>query len=115
MMARLRSEKDLPRTALRDVEPLIRAALESMISTPESQRPFVVVQDTVTERFVQFCGSLERGALFDVPALGIVADPCPTIADGVQRALDTLRGPLRLPEEAQLVVVFDTQPGSERS
>jgi len=114
-MAKIRSERELPRTALRDVAPLIQYALESMTATPEPLRPFVVVQDTVTRRFVQFCGSLERGVLFDVPVLGIVADPCPTVAEGVQRALDTLRGPLCLPEDAQLVVVFDTQPGSERS
>lgn len=111
---KLRSERDLPRTALKDVELVLRSSLQSMLATPESQRPFVVVQDMVTERFVQFCGSLERGVMFDVPALGIVAEPC-TVSEGVQRALDTLRGPLALPDEAELVVVFDTQPGAERS
>lgn len=112
---KLRSKSELPTTSLREVEPLIRASLESMLATPESQRPFVVVQDIVTERFVQFCGSPERGVLFDVPALGIIAEPCRHVADGVERALATLRGPFALPEDAQLVVVFDTQPGAERS
>ncbi len=112
---KLRSERELPTTSLGEVGPLIRASLESMLATPESQRPFVVVQDTVTKHFVQFCGSLERGVMFDVPALGIVADPCRNVADGVERALDTLRGPLALPDEAKLIVLFDTQPRDERS
>lgn len=112
---KLRSKRDLPTTPLGEVEPLLRAALESMLATPESQHPFVLVEDVVTERFVQFCGSLERGILLDVPALGIVADPCRHVAEGVQRALYALRGPLALPDEAKLVVVFDTQPRDERS
>jgi hypothetical protein len=112
---KLRSKRELPTTALGEVEPLIRASLESMLATPESQRAFVLVEDIVTERFVQFCGSLERGVMFDVPALGIVAEPCRNVTDAVERALATLRGPLALPEQAALVVVFDTQPQGERS
>ena len=110
-----KSKQELPRIPLSEVEPAIRSALESMIATPEALRPFVLVEDVVTERFVQFYGSIERGIFLDVPALSPKGERCRDVADGAARAIATLRGPLGLPDNAQLIVLYDTQPTGERS
>lgn len=45
----------------------LRAALERMQLCPEDERPFVIVTDTITGRFVQFCGSRARKLTVDLP------------------------------------------------
>jgi hypothetical protein len=82
------------------VEPT-REALRQLLACPEAFRPFVIVESRPfpTEGalpgeegpFVQFAGSTERGLLLDVPALGIVAVPCPTPEEGARQVLALLR------------------------
>ena len=45
----------------------IEAALATLKRSPERLRRFVVVEDVVTGRFVQFYGSEERGIYIDLP------------------------------------------------
>lgn len=86
----------------------IRQALDSLIECPETFRPFVVI--ACGDIFVQFCGSMDRGICFDVPALGIVADYGTAIHDvdaGVALALDGLRRQ-GLGDDARLHVTFES-------
>lgn len=45
----------------------LKAALERMVSQVPENRPFVVVEDTVTKRFVQFAGDFKKPITVDVP------------------------------------------------
>jgi hypothetical protein len=85
----------------------ISHALECLLKCPEIFRPFVVVEVIGADRFVQFAGSSERGLLFDVPALGIVASPQPTLADAVQLTIETLRR-LGAKDEDMVRVTFES-------
>jgi hypothetical protein len=100
--------------ALADVLPGVLAELKAL---DLAKRPFVVVDDVVTKRFVQF-GRVVQGRpdiapvgemAFDVPALGIYLrgfgnDP----AEGARLAVETLRQ--WLPDEAALVITLDGEP-----
>jgi hypothetical protein len=58
---------------LTDAREGIMEAIRKLLDCPEVFRPFVIVEQVDGRRFVQFAGSTERGLLFDVPALEIVA------------------------------------------
>jgi hypothetical protein len=67
-----------------DAHSALRSALEWMQATPESEGPFVVVDDLVTGRFVQFCGGAGTPILLDL----VVGDNLPN--DGAIRAMELL-------------------------
>lgn len=93
---------------------VICEALRNLLECPEARRPFVIVQDVATNRFVQFAGSLERGLLFDVPACGIVAEPCDTPERGAVMAQANLRLQ-RVDEESMVRVTFESTRDGEPS
>lgn len=45
----------------------LKAALERLSTQDNDLRPYVIVEDTVTKRFIQFAGSFGRPLLIDVP------------------------------------------------
>lgn len=45
----------------------LKAALERLVSQEKDIRPFVIVEDVITKRFIQFAGSFNRPILIDVP------------------------------------------------
>ena len=51
--------------------PIVVGALELMLARKKSLRPFLILHDVATEKFVQWAGSSEERLLFDVPALEI--------------------------------------------
>ena len=61
---------------LADAETPLVAALTRMLALPESARPFVILQESDGERFVQFCGGSGRPGrplMFDAPCCGTLA------------------------------------------
>jgi hypothetical protein len=106
---------------LSDARSAIRAELQKLFECPRALRPFVIVQDTVTEKFVQFAGSMEEGAFLDVPALGIMAQIYPVplnaihnVDVAVEQAVLYLKMQ-GLPEFAELRVSFETTQEDEPS
>ena len=109
-------------TTLGALEPLLAGVLSDLRALDLRRRPFVIVDDPVSRKFVQFAriaveqpgdrarGIPPLGALaFDVPLLSIYLqgfgdDP----AEGARLAVKTLRG--WLPDEAALVVTLDGEP-----
>jgi hypothetical protein len=92
---------------LADAGPTIRAAVDRLAQRPFEAHPFVVVFDTVTQKFVQFCNVKSPGDLrIDCPALGVVACPVPDAFAGALEALRLLRAQ-DLPEFAELEVLED--------
>lgn len=107
------------KTTLADLGTVLPGVLSELRTLDLGLRPFVVVDDTVTKRFVQFArvvqhhpGDAAKGIAppgemaFDVPALDIYLrgfgnDP----TEGTRLAVETLRK--WLPEEAALVVTLD--------
>lgn len=109
MMQSSTTEKKIS-VALRDIEPVLMRVLEELMASDLERRPFVIVEDTVTERFVQFirCFKPKTGELlFDVPALGVVLHPCPDPGTGAIWARATLAGNFGLPDGAALVIRID--------
>ena len=51
--------------------PVIEDALRRLLQTPKSVRPFVIIEELSSKKFVQFAGSDEEELLFDVPSIGI--------------------------------------------
>jgi hypothetical protein len=110
------------KTTLAELPAVLPAVLEELRAMDAGRRPFVIVDDPVTRRFVQFArivrsqpGDAEKGIAplgemaFDVPALaihlrGFGNDP----AEGARLATETLR--TWLPDDAQLVVTLDGDP-----
>jgi hypothetical protein len=92
---------------LADARGPIVSALRKLLDCPEVFRPFVIVQERASERFVQFAGSTERGLLFDVPARGIVAEPCPSPEEGAALAITNLRAQ-GVPAGAVVLVTFES-------
>lgn len=89
-------------------------ALRNLLECPESRRPFVIIEDVATGRFVQFAGSKERGLLFDVPACGIVGEPCDTPERAAVMAQANLRLQ-RVADGALVRVVFESTRDGEPS
>jgi hypothetical protein len=87
-----------------DAMPHITEALERMMAKEKSVKPFVVVSDRATGKFVQFAGSKGERLLFDVPALGIsfrTDDPIDAVA---ALACTKLRIDFKLPPQAELEI-----------
>lgn len=107
-------------TTLAKLGEVLPGVLAELRDTDISGRPFVVVNDPVTEKFVQFARVVKRvpgddakgiaqlGEIaFDVPALdiylqGIGNDPM----YGTRFAMETLRR--WLPDEAKLIITLET-------
>lgn len=107
-------------TTLAKLDEVLPGVLEELRSSDIAGRPFVVVSDPVTEKFVQFARVVKRapgddakgiaqiGELaFDVPALdiylqGIGNDP----KVGTECAIKTLKK--WLPDEAKLVITLES-------
>lgn len=98
------------RTAtLRDLRATLVPVLDELVASDLERRPFVVVEDAVTKRFVQFARRYRPRTgelLFDVPALGVRLRPCPDTRTGAMWATAALidQG---LPDSAELVVRID--------
>ena len=103
---------------LADAEPPIRAALERLADSPRELRCFVIVEEPLTGRFVQFCTPPPPSRFARSPRLvgdgplifdgtGVcgkdayepVQEPC-NVDEGIYFALDTLEE--YLPGEAEL-------------
>lgn len=100
-------------TTLRELAAPLERALEELVSSDLERRPFVIVEDVVTKRFVQFARLYKPKTgelLFDVPMLQIDLEPCSGPAHGVRWAISTLEGPLNLPSSAELAIVMDGDP-----
>jgi hypothetical protein len=82
----------------------IDAAIERMLQRPKSSLPFVIVEDTVTGKFVQFCGSAAESLKFDCPALGINSVEVDRSVSAASSALCALRQQ-GLPDFAELKIV----------
>jgi hypothetical protein len=52
---------------LTELEAPLTAALEELWVALESRKPFVIVEEVLSRRFIQFCGSRERRPLLDIP------------------------------------------------
>jgi hypothetical protein len=46
----------------------IRNALDSLLAQPDDAGSFVIIEDEVSQKFVQFVGSIDRPLLLDLPA-----------------------------------------------
>jgi len=100
---------------LRDLRGPLVLALEELLASDLERRPFVIVEDTVTKKFVQFARRYKPKTgelLFDVPALGVVLEPCPNPAKGSQWAAGVFLGDFALPPEAGLVITVDGDPAN---
>ncbi len=71
-------------------KPVVEVALDQMMKRSKRSRPFTILTDVATGRFVQWCGSAEEKLLFDVPALGLSEPQGNTEAAAVM-GLDVLR------------------------
>jgi hypothetical protein len=60
---------------LENLERPLKLALDRMLVVPRDLRPFVIVEDTVTEKFVQFALMPKTGDLFiDLPGVNMNAN-----------------------------------------
>ena len=112
--------------ALSELEEHLGPVLDNLAACPRQHRPFVILMDSVTGRFVQFatCRSCQE-IIFDVPGKRefpetknptewSVTRHSMSRAELVTWSRNTLTGPLRLPPEARLRVAFDTSfPGKD--
>ena len=105
---------------------VLRGFLRQLKETPSLHRGYVVVQDAVTGRFVQYAGGDAYGpTLFDVPGRKEYPDTENPIDETIQRrsddvdelvgwAIEALTGPLRLPITAEVSISIDTtEPGKD--
>jgi len=118
----------------------LQAALEHMLTQPKRLRPWVRVEDTVTGRFVQFCGDNETALMIDLPDPQHGSDfshvpklrapdgrsfyldsipngfawrqqwPEPRFEEIAALALTILRTVHRLPDEAALKLIVEPRP-----
>jgi hypothetical protein len=58
---------------IKDLHKPLSEAIQRMIERPKGLHPFVVVNVSGTEQFVQFCGSMEEPLRFECPALDLYA------------------------------------------
>jgi hypothetical protein len=115
---------------LSELEVEIVAALRRLRETPMKHKPYVIVEDTVTKKFVQFCTPPRGGVLIDLPTNelssgaartaasflkhnGSLEFPayeadCPTDEWGAKAAMRVLREVHQLPEFAELRIFEET-------
>jgi hypothetical protein len=101
------------RCTLADLEKRLVPILEELMTSDLERRPFVVVEEPLTKRFVQYIRRYKPKTgelLFDVPALGIVLQPCTSPVDGAQLAFATMRGRFELPYDAEFTIQVDGDP-----
>lgn len=110
------------KATLAELETVLPGVLAELRAMDLARRPFVVVDDAVTKRFVQFAriakihpGDAERGIAplgamaFDVPALGIyLQDFGDDPIEGARLAASALRQ--WLPDDAGLTIRIDEMP-----
>lgn len=91
------------------VEPILRA-LESLQQCANEHRAFVIIEDSVTGKFVQFSGSKDKPLWIDVPQLGIVNNgpKFESAAEAARFALDVLLLSHHLPVTALLQITFES-------
>ena len=90
---------------LRDLESKLVPLLEDMLESDLERRPYVIVDEPLTKRFVQFARLYrpKTGELcFDVPKLNIWMQPCPNPHIGAAWAIATLTDAFGLPADAEL-------------
>lgn len=92
---------------LGEAEEPIRMALEELVEKDETRRPFVIIEKVGrSDIFVQFC--THRGVLlFDVPRLGIVADPTP-LELAPMRAVSTLAAAFAVRHNERVLIRDET-------
>jgi len=69
---------------------VLRSALEEMLGRSESLKPFLVLSDVRTEKFVQWCGGDTRPLRFEAPAISLVMDPAGDVGLCITLAIETL-------------------------
>lgn len=89
------------------LEPVTHA-LSSLQQCAPEHRAFVILDDTVTGRFVQFYGSSTDGLNFDAPQLGKIGPKFYDPMVAAAYALEQLRTAHRLPEFAELSITFES-------
>ena len=95
---------------LRDALPILVEALQNLRECAEEHKAFVIIEDVVTERFVQFSGSNTKPLWFDAPQLGVInsGPKFELPEEAAQYALAQMRGAHRLPEFAELEITFES-------
>jgi hypothetical protein len=98
------------RTKLRDALPLLTAALHNLRECAREHLAFVIIEDDVTGRFVQFSGSNCDPLWFDAPQLGVInsGPKFDRPEDAAEYALRRMRLNHRLPESAELHITFES-------
>ena len=98
-------------------KPAVESALAQMMMRRHALRPFVILTDVATGKFVQWAGSAAERILFDVPALGISVrmDGVPAAAARGLEVLSQLAiRPLEMPfSEGLLLEESDTHDESD--
>lgn len=122
---------------LAEAEPEVLAALDRMKLLPKSLRPSVIVEDTVTRKFVQFRGSDVEWFLVDLPTSELSSEAARAASrilrhngnarfpafqvelansDGAARVgMRVLREVHELPEFAELRIVEQQVPKTEQN
>lgn len=100
---------------LRDLTATLGPILDELMASDLERHLFVIVEDTVTKRFVQFARRYKPKTgelLFDVPALNVVLEPCPDTKTGAEWAANTLTLMFELPVSAPLIITCDGDPAN---
>jgi hypothetical protein len=98
---------------LSNLEPALTLALEELLASDLARRPFIIVDDPVTKKFIQFARRFRPRTgelLFDVPALGIELRPCPEPSIGARWARFAFTDQFELPLSAEIVITEDGDP-----
>lgn len=102
-----------------DAEPKIHQAVERLLAAPREFRCFVIIQDEVTDRFVQFGTFPKDNALFIDTGYqqlrqpyGCIARPV-SLPEAADHAMRILRHGLDLPETAVLWIRDETSTAPE--
>jgi hypothetical protein len=98
---------------LRELEPKLTELLIELMASDLERRPFVIAEDVITKRFVQFCRRYKPKTgelLFDVPKLNVILKPCPNAATGAMWAAAAFSGAYELPDSAEIAMWIDGDP-----
>ncbi len=96
-------------TSLLKLRAVLVPALDEMMASDLERRPYIIVRDVVTKRYVQFARRYKPKTgelLFDVPALHIVLRSCPDTNTAATWAIAALMEQ-GLPDDAELVLKID--------